>query len=259
MTTILTYNVNGFRSAMRKGLLDWLGEEKFDVVCLQETKAGPEAAPSLLLESMGYKHFWHAAERKGYSGVATFVRQEPLRVFRGIGIEEFSVEGRVLRLDFQNWTLLNIYVPNGGSGEERQSFKMRFLDSFLASVQTLRETRPNVIVVGDYNIAHKKIDLNDPGRNKNTSGYKPEEREWMDDWIESGMVDSFRQLHPNEVSYTWWRVTQFARKTNKGWRLDYQCVSDAISDRIVRVEHLHDAHHSDHCPVLMEIDMGDAD
>ena len=255
MTRIISYNVNGIRSAVRKGLLDWIDEQDADIVCLQETKAGNDAVPTLLIESLGYKHYWHPAQRRGYSGVATFTKVEPAKVFYGFGIDEFTVEGRVLRTDFRDWTLLNVYFPNGGSGDERQAFKMRFLDSFLASVQTLRESRPNVIVVGDYNIAHEKIDLNDPGRNKNTSGFKPEERQWMSDWIESGMIDSFRQLHKNEVSYTWWRVTQAARESNKGWRLDYQCVSDSIAHKITRVDHLHDAMHSDHCPVMMEIDL----
>ena len=255
MTRIISYNVNGIRSAVRKGLLDWVDEQDADIVCLQETKAGNDAVPTLLIESLGYKHYWHPAQRRGYSGVATFTKVEPAKVFYGFGIDDFTVEGRVLRTDFRDWTLLNVYFPNGGSGDERQAFKMRFLDSFLASVQTLRESRPNVIVVGDYNIAHEKIDLNDPGRNKNTSGFKPEERQWMSDWIESGMIDSFRQLHKNEVSYTWWRVTQAARESNKGWRLDYQCVSDSIAHKITRVDHLHDAMHSDHCPVMMEIDL----
>ncbi len=255
MTRIISYNVNGIRSAVRKGLLDWIDEQDADIVCLQETKAGNDAVPTLLIESLGYKHYWHPAQRRGYSGVATFTKVEPAKVFYGFGIDDFTVEGRVLRTDFRDWTLLNVYFPNGGSGDERQAFKMRFLDSFLASVQTLRESRPNVIVVGDYNIAHEKIDLNDPGRNKNTSGFKPEERQWMSDWIESGMIDSFRQLHKNEVSYTWWRVTQAARESNKGWRLDYQCVSDSIAHKITRVDHLHDAMHSDHCPVMMEIDL----
>lgn len=255
MTKIISYNVNGIRSAVRKGLLDWIDEQDADIVCLQETKAGSDAVPTLLIESLGYKHYWHPAHRRGYSGVATFTKVEPAKVFYGFGIDDFTVEGRVLRTDFQDWTLLNVYFPNGGSGEERQTFKMRFLDSFLASVQTLRESRPNVIVVGDYNIAHEKIDLNDPGRNKNTSGFKPEERAWMSDWVESGMIDSFRQLHKIEVSYTWWRVTQAARESNKGWRLDYQCVSDSIAHKITRVDHLHDAMHSDHCPVMMEIDL----
>ena len=255
MTTILSYNINGIRSAVKKGLLDWLDEQQFDVVCLQETKASEDAVPTLLIESLGYKHYWHSAKRRGYSGVATFTKQEPRKVFYGFGIDEFTAEGRVLRTDFDDWTLLNVYFPNGGSGDERQAFKMRFLDSFIASVQTLRESRPNVIVAGDYNIAHQKIDLNNPSRNKNTSGFKPEEREWMSHWTESGMIDSFRQMHPDTVSYTWWRVTQFARESNKGWRLDYQCVSDALADRIIRAEHLQDAHHSDHCPVLLEIDL----
>ncbi len=253
---IVSYNVNGVRSAIGKGLLEWPLENQFDVVCLQETKAHPGSVPTLLFESLGYRHHWHSARKKGYSGVATFSRTEPLRVFKGMGNERYDVEGRVLRTDFDDWTLLNCYFPNGGRGPERHHFKMRFLDDFLIWTETLRETVPNLIVAGDYNIAHRPIDINDPVRNKNASGFRPDERNWMNDWFSSGFVDAFRQLHPDTVSYTWWRQTQFARQSDKGWRLDYQSVSDSLAHRIVRCEHLQDADHSDHCPVLLELDAG---
>jgi exodeoxyribonuclease-3 len=252
---IVTYNVNGVRSAMEKGLVDWIEGNDFDVVCLQETKSHPGNVPVLLIESIGYKHHWHSAKRKGYSGVATFSKVKPTKVYKGLGIPKYDDEGRVIRTDFGDLTILNCYFPNGGSGPERQKFKMQFLDDFHYWVESLREERPNVIVVGDYNIAHQKIDINDPVRNKNSSGFKPDERAWMTNWFESGFVDAFRELHPDEVSYTWWRTTQFARKSNKGWRLDYQSVSDTIADRISDASHMHDAFHSDHCPVLLEIDI----
>lgn len=252
---IVTYNVNGVRSAIEKGLVEWIEENDFDVVCLQETKSHPGNVPVLLIESIGYKHHWHSARRKGYSGVATFSKVEPTKIYKGLGLEEYDNEGRVIRTDFGDLTILNCYFPNGGSGPERQAFKMQFLDDFLHWVEQLREERENVIVVGDYNIAHTRIDINDPVRNKNSSGFKPEERDWMTRWFESGFVDAFRSLHPDEVSYTWWRTTQFARKTNKGWRLDYQSVADSIADNIQSATHMHDALHSDHCPVLLEIDL----
>lgn len=254
MTRIVTYNVNGIRSAIRKGLVEWLDVNNFDVVCLQEIKAHSGSIPVLLFESLGYKHFWHSAQRKGYSGVATFSKKEPSKIYKGLGIEKYDVEGRVLRTDFGDWTLLNCYFPNGRSGDVRQAFKMTFLDDFYYWVDNLREEHPNLIVVGDYNIAHQKIDISDPVRNKNSSGFRPEEREWMSKWFDNGFVDAFRFKQPDNVSYTWWRTTQFARKVDKGWRLDYQSVSDTFQDRIQTVEHLQDAFHSDHCPVLMEID-----
>ena len=251
---IVSYNVNGVRSAMEKGLVEWMEDNDLDIVCLQETKAHPGNVPLLLLEASGYKHHWHSAKRKGYSGVATFSKVPPTKVYQGLGLPKYDQEGRVIRTDFGDLTILNCYFPNGGSRPERQQFKMEFLEDFQAWVDNLRESRPNLIVLGDFNIAHTKIDIHDPVRNKNTSGFKPEERQWMTDWFASGFVDAFRAQYPDEVSYTWWRTTQFARETNKGWRLDYQAVSDEIAHRIVDVRHLHDAHHSDHCPVLLELD-----
>ncbi len=255
MTRIASYNINGIRSGIRKGLVEWLDENDFDVVCFQEVKAHSGSVPVLLFESLGYQTYWHSAQRKGYSGVATFSRQKPTKVFEGLGLEKYDLEGRVLRTDFGPWTLLNCYFPNGKSGDERQKFKMEFLEDFYHWVENLRETRPYIIVVGDYNIAHQKMDIHDPARHQRTSGFLPEERDWMTNWFASGFVDSYRYLYPDTVSYTWWRGTQFSRVVDKGWRLDYQSVSDALQDRIKTVEHLHDAFHSDHCPVLLDIDL----
>ena len=255
MTRILTYNINGIRSAVKKGLIEWLEEVDADIVCFQETKARSSAIPVLLFESLGYQHYWHSAERKGYSGVATLSKNEPKRVFRGLGIERFDIEGRVIRTDFPDWTLFNCYFPNGGSGPARHAYKMDFLEEFYYWIEQFREEHPNVIVVGDYNIAHQKMDIHDPVRNHSSSGFRPEERDWMTKWLANGFVDSFRHLNPEMVSYTWWRQTQYAREVNKGWRLDYQTVSDTLQDKIQNVAHLQDAFHSDHCPVLLEIDV----
>ena len=251
---IVSYNVNGIRSAFRDGLLDWIEENDFDVVCIQESKSQPDSAPTLLLENLGYRHFWHPAKRKGYSGVATFCKTEPSKIYKGIGIEKYDDEGRVLRTDFGDLTIINSYFPNGGRGETRQQFKMQFLDDFQHWVERLLEERPNIIALGDFNIAHQKIDIHSPQRNHSKSGFLPAEREWFSNWLDTGFVDAFRHLHPEEVSYTWWRVTQYARESNKGWRLDYQCVSDNLVHRIQSATHLQNAYHSDHCPVLVELD-----
>ncbi|MDG1874622.1 MAG: exodeoxyribonuclease III [Mariniblastus sp.] len=252
---IVSYNVNGVRSALEKGLVEWIDQHQFDVICIQETKAHSGSVPVLLIESLGYRHYWHSAKRKGYSGVATFTKQKPNQVNQGMGIPKYDDEGRVIRIDLGELTILNCYFPNGHSGPERQAYKMSFLEDFLNWVNRLRVERPNMIVVGDYNIAHAEIDITDPLRKENTSGFKREERQWMSKWFDSGFVDAFRHLFPDETSYTWWRTTRASRQTTPGWRLDYQSVSRPISDRITSVTHLQDAFHSDHCPVLLEIDL----
>lgn len=251
---IVTYNVNGVRSAIEKELIEWMETNNFDVVCLQETKAHSGSVPVLLIESLGFRHHWHSAKRKGYSGVATFSKSEPTLIQKGMGIPEYDDEGRVLRTDVGDLTILNCYFPNGGAGPERHSFKMRFLRDFCVWVKSLRTERPNLIVVGDYNIAHQEIDIADADRNQHRSGFLPEERQWMTQWFEAGFVDAFRRLHPADISYTWWRPTPYGRQLDNGWRLDYQSVSEGIADRIKSVTHMHDAFHSDHCPVLLEID-----
>jgi exodeoxyribonuclease-3 len=252
---IVTYNVNGVRSAIEKGLIEWIEQNDFDVVCLQETKAHSGSVPVLLIESLGYRHHWHSARRKGYSGVATFSKIGPGLIQKGIGTEEVDIEGRVIRTDIGDVTILNCYFPNGGSGPERQSFKMQFLEDFYRWVQDLRRERPNLIVVGDYNIAFQDIDLSTADRKTHTSGFLPEERQWLGKWFSSGFVDAFRRVHPDEVSFTWWPATSYGRPLDKGWRIDYQCVSESIADRIRSVTHMQDAFHSDHCPVLLEIDL----
>ena len=252
---IVSYNVNGIRSAINKGLVDWLATQSFDILCIQETKAQAEQVDMRAFEALGYRHYWHTAEKKGYSGVLTLTRREPDAVVAGCGHELYDREGRVLRTDFGDWTLLNCYFPSGTSGEERQGIKMEFLDYFFAYIHELRQTRSQLIVVGDYNIAHERIDIHDPVRNKNTTGFLPEERAWMTRWFDSGFVDTFRNLHPDKVSYSWWSMRANARQNNKGWRIDYQSVTDNLRTQLQGAAILNEVVHSDHCPVWLEIDL----
>lgn len=252
---IVSYNVNGIRAASKKGLAEWLKDNPTDIFCVQETKAHQEQVDVTPFEELGYHHVWHSAQKKGYSGVATFSKTEPDQVVIGCGIEKYDQEGRILRTDYGDWTLLNCYFPSGTSGEERQAFKMDFLDDFFNWIGELKKERPNLVIVGDYNIAHTPNDIHDPVRNKKSSGFLPEEREWMSKWLDSGFVDAFRQIHPEKVEYSWWSYRAGARKNNKGWRIDYQSVSQSIADKIKDAYQMGDAVHSDHCPVYMEINL----
>ena len=253
---IVTYNINGIRAALKKGLAEWAADTNIDVLCLQETKANVEQVDMTELEAAGFSHAaWHSCERKkGYSGVLTLSKTAPDLVENKIGIEAYDEEGRIVRTDFGDLTIFNCYFPNGGQGEERQNFKYRFLDDFLAYIVELKKTRPNILVVGDYNIAHQEIDLHAPKRNETTSGFLPAEREWMTKWFaETGFIDTFRELHPETAAYSWWSYRANARANDKGWRIDYQSISREMKDQIKEVVHLKDAVHSDHCPLLLEL------
>lgn len=252
---IISYNVNGIRSAINKGFFEWLATEKPDVICLQEIKAMRDDVPLLELEALGYHHVWFSAEKKGYSGVATFSKSKPDLVITGVSVVEYDKEGRILRTDFGDWTLLNCYFPSGTSGDHRQDFKMQFLDWFYNYIQELKKERPRLIIVGDYNIAHTEIDIHDPKGNKNSTGFLPEERAWMTKWFASGFTDAFRYKNPELVEYSWWSFRAGARGNNKGWRIDYQSVSDNLRDKITNARQLMSVVHSDHCPVMVEIDL----
>ena len=261
---IVSYNLNGIRSALKKGLATWIADNDFDIVCAQETRSLREqifeekelktlfSADKPIFE--GYFENWNIAEKKGYSGVATFSRREPTNVVRGCGIEKYDVEGRILRTDFDDLTVLNCYFPSGTSGDERQDLKISFLADFFDWAAELRRERPNLIVVGDYNIAHQELDIHDPKGNKNTTGFLPEERDWMTRWFESGMHDAFRVVAPDRVEYSWWSTRGNARANNKGWRIDYQSISDSLRDRVQDARHAPEAKHSDHCPVVVKLD-----
>jgi exodeoxyribonuclease-3 len=250
---ILSYNVNGIRSALNKGLYNWLEAVSPDVVCLQEIKAEPHQIEPGLFEHAGYTTYWHPAVKKGYSGVAILTKQQPNNVLIGCGIPKYDNEGRVIRADFPNFSILNVYMPSGSSGEERQAFKFEWMDDFYAYVNQLKKEIPHLIICGDYNICHKAIDIHNPISNAKSSGFLPEEREWLGKFIDSGFIDTFRHFNPNPGNYTWWSYRFNSREKNLGWRIDYHMASLSLKDRLVRSVILADAKHSDHCPILLEI------
>ncbi|MEI6575276.1 MAG: exodeoxyribonuclease III [Bacteroidota bacterium] len=254
---IVTYNVNGIRAAMSKGLMEWLSATDPDVVCFQETKAQPEQIPVLEFEAAGYKHFWHSAVKKGYSGVGILSKTAPDRVVTGMGNHKYDSEGRFLRADFGEISVISVYHPSGSSGEERQGFKMEWLEDFQTYVTELKKERPKLIISGDYNICHKPIDIHDPIRNATSSGFLPEERAWVSRFLETGFIDSFRVFHPGEPrQYTWWSYRAGARSKNLGWRIDYNMVTENLLNKLQRSIILPSAMHSDHCPVMVEVEFG---
>lgn len=251
---IITYNVNGIRAAIGKGLIDWLASTQADVVCLQEIKATPDQIPEAGFQELGYQSFWFPAAKKGYSGVGILTRMQPDKVIYGMGIERYDNEGRMIRADFGELSVISVYHPSGTTGDERQAFKMQWLDDFSQYINQLARTRPQLVVSGDYNICHKPIDIHDPVRNAHSSGFLPEEREWMSGFLATGFIDAFRLLDPNPHHYTWWSYRAGARARNLGWRIDYHMVTPLLAPRLRRAVILPQAVHSDHCPVLIELD-----
>ncbi|MBL7759797.1 MAG: exodeoxyribonuclease III [Sediminibacterium sp.] len=252
---IISYNVNGIRAAMKKGFSAWIADHPADIICLQETKANKEDIDHTHFEKAGYNSFWFSAQKKGYSGVAILTRIEPDHVYFGNGIEQSDFEGRVIRADFGDITLINAYFPSGTSGEERQAYKYQWLEEFNNYLEALKKKRPKLIVVGDYNIAHEVIDIHDPKGNKNSSGFLPEERAWMTDFLKNGWVDSFRQLHPETTgAYSWWSQRfPSVRLNNKGWRIDYICITKNLQSKLKSAAIYPEVKHSDHCPVFIEL------
>lgn len=253
MAKIVSYNVNGIRAALRKDFLGWLSKISPDIICLQEIKAHPEQLDLRVFENAGYKHYWHPAEKKGYSGVAILSKKSPIHVEYGCSVENNDIEGRILRADYDDFSVISVYVPSGTSGDIRQDFKYEWLDEFYDYISNLRKEHPNLIISGDYNICHKPIDIHNPISNARSSGFLPEERAWMDKFIGSGMIDSFRMLNKEPQHYTWWSYRANARSRNLGWRLDYHLVSKPMIEKIKRSVILKEAVHSDHCPVLLEV------
>lgn len=250
---IVSYNVNGIRAAIKKGLVEWIAENDFDIICIQETKASPEQVDMTAFHDLGYKDYWHTAQKKGYSGVLVLTRIKPSIVKEGFDIDKYDAEGRIIRVDFGDWTLLNCYFPSGTSGDERQAFKYEFLDDIYSWIADLKKHRSKIILVGDYNIAHEAIDIHNP--KSKSSGFLPDERAWMTKWFENGFTDSYRFLNPEKIEYSWWSYRAGARAKNKGWRIDYQSVTDNLKDQLKAAHHISDAKHSDHCPVFLDIDL----
>ena len=249
---IISYNINGIRAAIKKGFVEWLKKESPDVICLQEIKANIEQFDTSVFEKLGYYCFWFSAQKKGYSGVAILSRIKPNNIIYGCGVPEFDSEGRVIKAEFDNISVLSCYFPSGSSGQIRQSFKMNFLDFFYDFMKDGKQGA-HVIACGDYNICHKAIDIHDPIRNKYSSGFLEEERNWIDSFLNLGFIDAFRQINPHPHQYSWWSYRANARMNNKGWRIDYHMVSNSLKDKIKDARILSNIYHSDHCPILLEL------
>jgi exodeoxyribonuclease-3 len=248
---LISYNLNGIRSAISKGLVEWLRTEQPDIVAFQELKAQPHQIPVELFEAEGYHCHWFAAQKLGYSGVGLISKTKPDLVVQGCSIPEYDGEGRVLRADFGDLTVISMYFPSGTSGDERQAVKFRFLADIKNWIAELRVLRPNLIVMGDYNIAHQEIDIHNWKTNQKTSGFLPEERGWMTEWLGLGFTDAFRYCNPTLQTYSWWSTRFNSRAQNKGWRIDYISVSDTLQPRLLAAHHANEAVHSDHCPVVV--------
>jgi exodeoxyribonuclease-3 len=250
---IVSYNVNGIRSASTKGLLNWRTTVDPDILCFQELKAMPDDLEDGLRNPSGYHTFWNPAEKKGYSGVAVWSKIKPLHVEYGCGMEQYDREGRVIRLDFPEFSLLNVYLPSGSSGEERQAFKEQFMEDFYGYIEGLLQQFPKLVICGDINICHKPIDIHNPVSNKNSSGYLPHEREWVSKFMSLGLNDTFRMYHDEPHRYSWWSFRFKSREQNKGWRIDYHFASEAIKANVVDANILEDAKHSDHAPIYVKL------
>lgn len=246
---IISYNVNGVRAAIRKGLLDWLAAARPDVLCLQEIKAMEDQLDLSLFENAGYPYqYWYSAQKKGYSGVAVLSRIKPNNVVYGTEIGTMDFEGRNLRVDFDEIAVMSLYMPSG-TNDARLEFKLNYMAEFQEYIDRLKQDVPNLVICGDFNICHRAIDIHNPVANKNTSGFLPVERRWIGEFMDSGFIDSFRHFNKNPHNYSWWSYRANSRNNNKGWRIDYCMVASALKNRLERAYILPQAHHSDHCPV----------
>ncbi len=251
---IISYNVNGIRAALKKGLLQWLQQANPDVFCVQETKAQEDQVDTEAITQAGYPYqYWFSAQKKGYSGVAIFCKEEPKHIAYGTGIESMDIEGRNLRVDYDEVSIMSMYLPSG-TNDDRLSFKFAYMDEFQTYINELKKEIPNLVVCGDYNICHEEIDIHNP-KMKGVSGFLPEEREWIGNFIASGFIDSFRHLNKEPHHYSWWSYRANARNNNKGWRIDYHMVTRPLEQKIQRAYILPEAKHSDHCPIVVELDV----
>lgn len=252
---IISFNINGLRAILKKGFIEWIKTQKPDILCLQEVKADKSQIESEeFLNLEGYNYYWNSAEKKGYSGVLVLSRKKPEEVVFGIGIERFDNEGRLIRLKYSDFTLFNVYFPNGKSSEERLKFKLDYYEAFLKLCEELKRQGEEFVITGDFNTAHKEIDLANPKANEKYSGFLPIEREWLDKLGRKGYIDTFRHFYPEETGmYTWWTYRFNARKNNVGWRIDYFFVTEGLVNRVEESSILSDVYGSDHAPILLRI------
>ena len=249
---IISYNVNGIRAAIKKGFIEWLKNSNTDVICLQEIKANTDQLDLSLFKEIGYNYnYWFSAQKKGYSGVAILSKHKPAHIEYGTGIEHMDFEGRNLRIDFEKFSVMSLYLPSG-TNIARLEYKLQYMKEFMAYIVKLKEDIPNLVICGDYNICHEAIDIHNP-KMKGVSGFLPEEREWIGNFIDNGFIDSFRHLNKEPHHYSWWSYRANSRANNKGWRIDYNMVSLPLKDAISRAFILPDAKHSDHCPIGVEL------
>ena len=250
---IISYNVNGIRAAIKKGFIEWLKNSNTDVICLQEIKANTDQLDLSLFKEIGYNYnYWFSAQKKGYSGVAILSKHKPAHIEYGTGIEHMDFEGRNLRIDFEKFSVMSLYLPSG-TNIARLEYKLQYMKEFMAYIVKLKEDIPNLVICGDYNICHEAIDIHDPIRNSKVSGFLPWEREWLSDFLDLGFTDSFRKLNKDPDKYSWWSYRANSRVNNKGWRIDYNLVSNAISAKIKSSTILDKIVHSDHCPIVVEL------
>ena len=251
---IISYNVNGIRAALKKGLLDWISSADPDILCFQEIKANEDQFDIQLFKDLGYEYnYWFSAQKKGYSGVGVLCKKKPNNIYYGTGINYMDFEGRNIRVDYSNVSVMSLYLPSG-TNQDRLSYKFKYMDDFLEYINDLKKTNKNLIICGDFNICHKAIDIHDPIRNANVSGFLPHERQWLTKFLNSGFVDSFRKFNSKPNNYSWWSYRANSRANNKGWRIDYALVSENIESMLTDAFILPDAHHSDHCPVGIKVD-----
>jgi len=250
---LLSWNVNGIRAIYKKGFLDWLKKENPDILCLQETKAHPDQLTEELKNVDEHKSYFSSAEKKGYSGVVTYSKLNPVKVQQGIGIKKFDSEGRFMITEFDEFILFNIYFPNGKASDERLKYKMEFYETFLKHCKKLLKEGKKIVVCGDVNTAHREIDLARPKENSVISGFLPQEREWIDKFLAAGFIDTFRLFNQEPEQYTWWDMVTRARERNVGWRIDYFYISENLKDNIISASIHSSVMGSDHCPVEIEL------
>jgi exodeoxyribonuclease-3 len=254
MTRVISYNINGIRAALNKDLDQWMKVSRPDILCLQEIKANEDQIDVQRFLDLGFDCFWYSAQKKGYSGTAILTKDKPNHVEYGMRNSLYDDEGRVIRADYDNFSVISVYMPSGSSGDLRQEFKIQFLKDFYKYISELKLKYPKLLIVGDYNICHKAIDIHNPLRNKKTSGFLPEEREWLTQFIDLGFIDTFRKFNQDPHHYTWWSYRAGARAKNLGWRIDYQMASLELEPHLKRADILSKAVHSDHCPILLDLD-----